>query len=64
MNYQSANQDDIFFIYKPKTTFKPLSLKKKKEKKDSNFVVTVLLSIVLDAWLWLHFSSLTLFRST
>lgn len=38
--------------------------KGKKKKKDSNFVVTVLLSIVLDAWLWLRLSSLTLFRST
>lgn len=49
MNYQTANQDEIFYSHKTKATFRPLSWRGKKKKGEQlvNRVVAVSLPMAL-----------------
>lgn len=48
MNYQTANQDEIFYSHKTKATFRPLSWRgKKKGEQLVNRVVAVSLPMAL-----------------
>lgn len=65
MNYQTANQDELFYSHKTKATFRPLSWREgKKGRVTCQLGCCSVIANGIDAGLCLDFNSLTLFRTT